>query len=404
MAEARAAYERFELAKLKLFHRVEDGYYELAYLARAIAITRENMDLLKYLEGVARSRYQVAAAQHADVIRAQVELGKLEDQLRTLDDLRQPVAAKLNAALNRPQGSPIPWPKTIPEEEADASSERAMARMLRENPELKSLEADLKKQVAAVDLAKRDYYPDVAFGLDYVDTGGARMRTSDSGKDPVIAKVSVNLPIWRRKYRAAEREAKARLRSARRAKEDHSNTLAAELELALFKFRDAERKIDLFRDALVPKAEQSLRATETAYKGGKMDFLNLIDAQRVLLSFRLAQERALADRGQRLAELEMLIGGRIRGAGPEKAEVDGQSTPAPAPPVAATEIAKKPQTLCPVMGKKIDKTVYFDYQGQRVYFCCPPCIDIFREDPGEYLKKLEAEREAAGRGKSAGTN
>ena len=135
------------------------------------------------------------------------------------------------------------------------------------------------------------------------------MGASDSGKDPVIAKVSMNVPIWYRKYEAAEREAQARLRSARRAVEDRGATLTAELKLTLFKFRDAERKINLYRDTLVPKAEQSLRATETAYKGGKMDFLNLIDAQRALLAFRLAQERALADRAQRLAELEMVVGG-----------------------------------------------------------------------------------------------
>jgi YHS domain-containing protein len=49
----------------------------------------------------------------------------------------------------------------------------------------------------------------------------------------------------------------------------------------------------------------------------------------------------------------------------------------------------KPQTECPVLGGKIDKSVYTDYQGKRIYFCCSACIDDFKKDPEKYLKKLE---------------
>ena len=308
LAEAKAAYKQFEAAKLRLFYNVRDAYYELYYVARAIDITKENMELIRKLEQVARSQYRVGGAQHADVIRAQVELGKLEDQLRSLKDLKQPIAAKLNAALNRPTDVDVSWPTEVPQEALDATDQQILAWMREANPELKALDAQIEKQRTAIQLARRDYFPDVTLGVDYIDTGSARSHTSDNGKDPVAAMVSVNLPIWHRKYRAAEREARARRRAARGQREDRANTLMAEVKLVLFRFRDAERKIDLYRDTLVPKAEQSLRATETAYRGGKMDFLNLIDAERLLLTFRLAYERALADCAQRLAETEMLVG------------------------------------------------------------------------------------------------
>lgn len=51
----------------------------------------------------------------------------------------------------------------------------------------------------------------------------------------------------------------------------------------------------------------------------------------------------------------------------------------------------KAQTTCSVMGGKIDKKVYADYDGKRVYFCCAGCLPQFKQDPGTYLKKLEAE-------------
>ncbi len=60
----------------------------------------------------------------------------------------------------------------------------------------------------------------------------------------------------------------------------------------------------------------------------------------------------------------------------------------------AKEIDLKPQTVCPVMGGEIDKDVYVDYQGHRVYFCCASCKAEFQKDPEKYMKKLEEDKVA----------
>lgn len=49
------------------------------------------------------------------------------------------------------------------------------------------------------------------------------------------------------------------------------------------------------------------------------------------------------------------------------------------------------QTKCPVMAGNIDKKVYADYKGKRVYFCCSGCLEEFRKDPDKVIKKMEAE-------------
>ena len=49
------------------------------------------------------------------------------------------------------------------------------------------------------------------------------------------------------------------------------------------------------------------------------------------------------------------------------------------------------QTTCPVMGGKINKDIYADYEGKRVYFCCDACISPFKKDPAKYISKLEGE-------------
>jgi len=46
------------------------------------------------------------------------------------------------------------------------------------------------------------------------------------------------------------------------------------------------------------------------------------------------------------------------------------------------------QTTCPVMGGKINKDIFVEYKGQKVYFCCTGCEDKFSADPEKYISKL----------------
>jgi outer membrane protein TolC len=319
---ANAERQKYEAAKLKLFFEVKDVYYEYYYLARAISVTDEHMQLVSYLESVARTGYRAGLASYGAVIKAQVELGKLEDRLRALRDLRSPVMARLNEALNLPFNQFLPWPRTIPEEKVVFSDEELLTWLKESNPDLKAIDFTVKKEKAAIDLARKSYYPDLTLGVEYININpalkmapdpetGERPRVKDDGKDPVIAMFSINLPIWYGKYRAGEREAKARYLAAVGNRSNRENSLIAGLKMVIYNFHDAERKIDLYRDSLVPKAEQQLSVIQQAFAAGNTDFLDLIDAERTLLEFQLSFERALANRAQRLASIEKLIGREV---------------------------------------------------------------------------------------------
>ena len=82
------------------------------------------------------------------------------------------------------------------------------------------------------------------------------------------------------------------------------------------------------------------------------------------------------------AAMAVLVGG---GAGPAFA-VDE----APAIVPATTNVVKH-QTICPVMGGEVNKKLFVDYDGKRVYVCCGMCVNTVKKDPTKYIKKLEAE-------------
>ena len=75
-----------------------------------------------------------------------------------------------------------------------------------------------------------------------------------------------------------------------------------------YKLHDAVRQSGLYKDALIPKAVQTLNATQSGYEAGDVDFLSLIDAQRVLLNFQLTYYRHNANFNQRLVQLNSLLG------------------------------------------------------------------------------------------------
>ena len=317
---ANAERRRYEAAKLGLIFRVKKIYYEYYYLAASIDITNDNVTLLTYLESVARMKYKSGAGLQSAVIKTQVELGKLEDRLHSLRDLVRPVVAKLNIALNRPSHLPLTAPKALPEANHDFVDEDLFSLLRAKNPGLKVFDYMAAKEDLAVRLSEKNYFPDLILGLDYIDTSSrSDANPGDNGKDPVIAMLSVNLPVRRQKYDAVRAEAEARRRAVLHDRNEKENLLIADLEIALFGLRDAHRKIDLYRDTLLPKAEQSMKITELAFTTGKAGFLDLIDSQRILLGFQLEHKRALADRARRLAEIEMLIGGDFSPKAPEQA-------------------------------------------------------------------------------------
>ena len=304
---AATAEQRYERARLVLNLRIAEAYAELYYLSRSIDITTQRIQLVQDMEGIARTRYKSGSTM-APVLQAQLELGRLEDRLESLNDLRGPLIATLNTALNRPAESNLPDPKEIPYRSVAPSAEALRDQLEGTSPELAELQAGITEAESRIDLARRELWPDFTLGVQYIDTGNATVPVSDSGKDPVIGTIGINVPIWFGKNRARVQRASYQKAAAERTLENHKRTLDADIRKALFELRDADRKIALYQDTLVPKAIQSLEVNRQAYEAGSLEFINLLDAERMLLEFQLAQERARADHLIARARLSKLTG------------------------------------------------------------------------------------------------
>lgn len=299
--EAEVEGQRYEAARRSLVFAVKAAYYDCYFLERAIAVTESNVRLLSHLEEVGRTRYRGGTGEHAAVLRAQVELGRLADRRRSLRQQRRPASARLNAELGRAATAPIAVPDSLPMAALALDEDELKGRLLAANPTLQVLQTQARAQSLGVELAGKRFYPDLTVSLDYIHIG-------DRGENPLIAMATVNLPLWRSAYEEGKRAAKLSHQAALQSVADEENRLVAELELALYKQRDAQSRRVLYQDSLLPKAELMLSVTQRAFAAGRSDFLAVIDAQRTLLAFQLAYERAHTDQALHWAEIEKLVG------------------------------------------------------------------------------------------------
>ena len=309
---ARAAMFRFEAEKLALYARVTKAYADYYYLGQAIAVTRDNLALLTQLEELIRIRYQTTETTHAELLRIQIDISKLRDRQAALLEMAPARLASLNAELGRTAREPVGMPAAMDHVALDTTYERLFELMTANSPTLSALDGDVAQAEHKVQLAKLAYVPDVTLGATYIDTGSATAGSpSDSGKDAVIGIVSVNLPIWLAKLQAGVDEAQHEQAAAVARRSQTTRDLAARLQAALFELQDAQRRIDLYQQTLLPKAGEAMRVTQKAFSAGTASFNDLIDTQRVLLEFRLQHVRSLTDYAIQRSAVEQLVGTRL---------------------------------------------------------------------------------------------
>ena len=295
--------------ELDVARQIKTAYIEYCFLSRSQQVVADNLELLRYLEGVARSRYTGGKATYFDVLKIQAELARTQDKARTLEDQASPLQVRINNLLGTEAEQVRAMPKHLPKVVLKKKEPAIYALALKNAPLLQAAQERIAKARTGKELAKKDFYPDFKVSLKTILTGSAEYgNPPDSGSDPVIAGVSMNLPIFRDRRRAKVAEQNAGIKAARSLEEEQKRGLKNRIEQGLYAYRDAERRVALYRDELLPNAQQQIEVAVSGFQSGKNSILEMIDAEQSLLTFSLAESRALADRALAVAGLEAQAG------------------------------------------------------------------------------------------------
>ncbi len=298
-AESEAKYFTFEWSVLQTAFALKKTYYQLHFLDAKVGVNGETLRLVERIEKLARTQNEVGKGTLQDVLRAQIEEERLITEIANLDDSRHPLLAQFKAALGlKEEDAAPPVPQKFESTALDLTSDKLFAAALARNPRLKAMEAEVRRADASLRLAFKSRVPDFSLGLE-VDVKASPVF--------VTPQIGITLPIWRDKIAAEIGAAQAGERAAEARLSAEQITLAVEFAEKSFLFREASRNLELLTERLLPKARQSVEVAQTGYVSGKVDFLNLLDAQRTLLTFQLSEVEARVQRELALAELSLLI-------------------------------------------------------------------------------------------------
>ena len=311
-----------EAQRAAVVRDVKVAYYELAYLDRAIAIADQEADLLRLYETLAEARYSQGTGLQQSVVKLQAEVTRILSRRDALLQARVAAEAELNALRDRPAHDPLPGirlatrpttrPPTRPLTDTDDERLRELGRAHR--PEARVARLHMETERGNVRLARREPWPDIVLGAAWSPVGDRRDRAGrlvppgDNGRDQFSVSVGVRIPLQRGRYAAGVREAAARLDAARAAFRRTVNDVDVAVRSAGARLTTIAERIRQHERALVPQAEQALRAAEAAYSAGTVDVLDLLDSEEMLLDARLALARLESDYMQALADMERAIG------------------------------------------------------------------------------------------------
>jgi outer membrane protein TolC len=337
--EVRMALATLTDVRIRTVADVARAYYEYYLADVSIDITRESERLLEQIRAVASARYRAGTATQPDVLRAEVELYALTNELITLEQRRVTAQARLNTLMNRPVEALLPPPRAFDLEAVDWKLPAAMDRAVESNPQLVRLREQIKRDLEAIRLARLDYFPDLRVGFSYTFIGSGISPVA-TGSDNWGLPLGLNLPIWWQRLRAGVLEANARTLTSVEQFEEARNTILFGLQDTLVKVDTQYRQAVLFRDLLVPRARQTVEVSTAAYQAGDLEFTAFIDNWRNWLNYSLAYHQALAGLEQRFADLQQLIGVRIP-RDPSTDHVDGNTAEEDSPNGTSTEGSKE---------------------------------------------------------------
>lgn len=305
LAEANAAGDEVEDMRLQLVESARLAFFEYYLVHRALAVNREGLRLVRDFRQEADSRYREKLADLQDVYQADVEIGKQQERLVTLQRMREVAVARINTLMHLPPDSPLPPPPAelpAPVEMPDTTLLRSAA--LARRPDLKVLSDRIAADQANLALAKKEFAPDIEVMAAYDSFWSNPQQRAQIG-------LKLNLPARLQRRYGAIAEAQARLAGRKAELARQADQVNLQVQEAAAQVRESAGLVRLNQQSILRAADNNVEAARVAYTKSRVPFISLIEAQRNAINLRDRYYEAVADYGRRLATLERVIGGPL---------------------------------------------------------------------------------------------
>jgi outer membrane protein TolC len=302
MAEAK--YQEFLDARNKLYYKVSASYYPLYELQKLISIEEENQRILSSYKEIATIQFQNDKGSMVDVLRVDIMLKDATTNLAILGQKKKPLEIRFNKLLNRSDDDKVVVQDSLFTFNLPANYRKDS--LFSSNPLLDELELKIEASKASEQAVLKQGLPKLGVGLDYVIVGQRTdMSVPDNGKDVFMPMVSVSLPIFRGKYKAAQKEAQLMQEAYALQREDVSNRLTSSYEMIWFEIQKKLELVQLYEDQ-IQESEQSLSLLFSAYSNSGKDFEEVLRMQQQILKYQKMKVTALSEYNIAIAEIDYI--------------------------------------------------------------------------------------------------
>ena len=291
----------------RVAREVRTAYFDLGLTLEMTKLVEKNKLILEQFLRLTEMRYEVGLGAQADVLKAQTQLSKMVEELLKLARERPMIEAELNRMLGRSANlaAPVPGPPQLREEALNLESLRETA--LAQRPQLLALQSIVARNEKALDLARKDYYPDFDVRMSY----GQRDNMPDGTRrsDMVSLTVAINLPVWRdNKLAPRVTESMAMRDQAQSMYQAQRNEVAAKLRQQAAAVEQNLKSARLYQTAILPQARLTVESALAAYRVNRADILMLLDSQMTVFNYETSLVTAMTNYNKALAEIDLLTG------------------------------------------------------------------------------------------------
>lgn len=299
--EADADFELYQATQLNVVSRLKQAYYRLYYSYAARDVLERNRELLRKLLRITEARYSVGRAAQQDVFKAQTELSILETRLVNLAREREAREAEINSLLNRRPGSPLARPAEVEPKDTIILLDELYAAARENSPMLRRDQKMIERTELALNLARKDYYPDYVLSGGYFNQG--RMA------DMYQFRIDIKLPtyFWR-KQRAAVTEQAQSLSQSRRTYESTNQALHFRIKDDYLMATTSNRLMKLYGQTVIPQASLALESSLATYETGTIDFLSVLTNYVTVVEYEMNYYEELQNYYLALSRLEEMTG------------------------------------------------------------------------------------------------
>lgn len=302
MAEAK--FQNYLNLRNQLFFDIKSVYAELYTLEKIIQLKKENLEILNSYRELSLSRFKSGNAPMVNVIKVDIQRESAKTEIKLLEDMMKPLEIKFNLMLNQKTEIKVHIQDTLlfknPERLLDSED------LFKNHPSIVGLEKQKQSYEIQQIVAQKEGLPMLGLGMDYsIISKRTDANPEMNGQDAIMPMLTVTLPIFRKKYNAAKKEAVFMVSSMEQEQEAKKNELQSAYEMTIYELKKAEQLIDLYEKQLISSG-QANKLLISGFSNATIDFEEVLQMNQDILMLQTQKVEAIKNGFTAEAKLDYL--------------------------------------------------------------------------------------------------